>query len=81
VFAIDNFTTTEGLYRILVRPDPNDEPWPEALRLGAGTNGMILLKNVPIWYEMWRQVNGFPPDYYKSYTHETAKEKVKRSKE
>jgi multidrug resistance efflux pump len=81
VFAIDNFTTTEGLYRILVRPDPNDEPWPEALRLGAGTNGMILLKDVPIWYEMWRQVNGFPPDYYKSYTHETAKEKVKRSKE
>jgi len=21
---------------------------------------------VPIWYELWRQINGFPPDYYKT---------------
>ena len=27
---------------------------------------MTLLKEVPIWYELWRQVNGFPPDYYKN---------------
>jgi hypothetical protein len=22
-----------------------------------------MLNNVPIWYELWRQLNGFPPDY------------------
>jgi hypothetical protein len=22
-----------------------------------------MLKDVPIWYELWRQFNGFPPDY------------------
>ena len=25
---------------------------------------MMLLKEVPIWYELWRQINGFPPDFY-----------------
>ena len=23
----------------------------------------MMLKDVPIWYELWRQFNGFPPDY------------------
>lgn len=64
VFAIDNFISDNGQYRVLVVPDPNDHPWPDALRVGAGTNNMALLKDVPIWYELWRQVNGFPPDYY-----------------
>ncbi len=65
VFAIDNFTSENGMYRVLVQPDPNDHEWPDALRVGAGTRTMVLLKDVPIWYELWRQVNGFPPDYYK----------------
>ncbi len=67
VYAMDNFTSKNGMYRILVQPDPNDHHWPEALRVGAGTINMVLLKDVRIWYEMWRKVNGFPPDYYKSY--------------
>jgi len=66
VFAIDNFISESGEYRILVSPDPNDHPWPEALKIGAGTRNMVLLKDVPIWYELWRKINGFPPDYYKS---------------
>lgn len=65
VFAIDNFISENGLYRVLVAPDPDDNPWPEALRVGAGASNIMLLKDVPIWYEMWRQINGFPPDYYK----------------
>jgi hypothetical protein len=40
------------------------EPWPDELALGTGTYGVLLLKNVPLWYEIWRQFNGFPPDYY-----------------
>ncbi len=66
VFAIDNFISMNGKYRLMVAPDPNDHPWPDALRVGAGTYNMLLLKDVPIWYELWRQINGFPPDYYKN---------------
>jgi len=65
VFAIDNFISDNGLYRILVVPDPEDHPWPDALRVGAGTHSMLLLKEVQVWYELWRKINGFPPDYYK----------------
>jgi hypothetical protein len=65
VFAIDNFANISGQYRVLVVPDEADHEWPEALRVGSGANSMLLLKDVPIWYELWRQFNGFPPDYYK----------------
>lgn len=64
VVAIDNFISPNGLYRILVAQDPNDKKWPTPIKPGAGTNNMALLNDVPIWYEIWRQVNGFPPDYY-----------------
>ncbi len=64
VVPIDNLISPNGKYRILVAPDPDDKPWPDALRVGAGANGMALLKDVRIWYEIWRQLNGFPPDLY-----------------
>jgi multidrug efflux pump subunit AcrA (membrane-fusion protein) len=66
VVAIDNFASDNGKYRMLVAPDPDDEPWPEALRVGSGASGFALLKEVPIWYEIWRNINGFPPDYYEN---------------
>jgi len=68
VYVIDNFISPNGYYRVLVVPDTKDHEWPIALRVGSGTNNMLLLKDVPIWYELWRIFNGFPPDYYKSYT-------------
>jgi len=64
VAAIDNFISPNGKYRILVAADPEDDPWPTALRVGGGSVGFALMKNVPIWYELWRQINGFPPDLY-----------------
>lgn len=64
VFAIDNFISENGMYRVLAYPDPEDYQWPEALRIGAGATNMLLLNDVPIWYELWRKINGFPPDYY-----------------
>ncbi len=73
VFAIDNFISENGKYRVLVQPDPNDHLWPVALRIGAGTRNMVLLKDVPIWYELWRKINGFPPDYYKIDAPTTSK--------
>jgi adhesin transport system membrane fusion protein len=64
IVAIDNFTDTNNKYRVLVAPDHNDEPWPVALRVGSGAKAFALLGDVPVWYEIWRQLNGFPPDYY-----------------
>lgn len=65
IVAIDNFISENGKYRLLVSPDPEDEPWPEGLRVGTGAQGFALLADVAIGYELWRQFNGFPPDFYK----------------
>lgn len=64
ILAIDNFISPNGKYRILVVPDEAEIPWPDDLRVGTGSDGILLLKDVPLWYELWRQLNGFPPDYY-----------------
>ncbi|MCC4212724.1 HlyD family secretion protein [Leeuwenhoekiella parthenopeia] len=64
VVAIERFISDNGKYRVLLAPDPDEEPWPEALRVGSGANTLALLEDVPIWYELWRQLNGFPPNYY-----------------
>lgn len=77
VVAVETSLSSNGKYRLLVVEDKNDRPWPPQLRLGAGAQGMALLKDVPIWYELWRQINGFPPDYYKQY-YEREKEKEKK---
>ncbi|MFN8250075.1 MAG: HlyD family efflux transporter periplasmic adaptor subunit [Ferruginibacter sp.] len=67
VIAIENTLSQNGKFRILVQPDPTDKKrWPRELRIGTGASGIALLKNVPVWYELWRNINGFPPDYYKS---------------
>ncbi|MEO9531246.1 MAG: biotin/lipoyl-binding protein [Crocinitomicaceae bacterium] len=64
IYAIDQYISDNGKYRLLIEEDPNDHPWPEALRFGGGVNSMILLNDVPIWYELWRKINDFPPNYY-----------------
>ena len=64
VFAVDNYISPNGMYRVLIAPDPEDKAWPEPLRAGAGARAIVLLRDVPIWYELWRKINGFPPDYY-----------------
>ncbi|MCE2495068.1 MAG: HlyD family efflux transporter periplasmic adaptor subunit [Flavobacteriales bacterium] len=68
VFAVDNSLSANGRYRILLRADSSEEPWPAPLRFGAGANSILLLNDVPVWYEIWRQLNGFPPEYYKNET-------------
>ena len=64
VVAIDNFISPNGKYRILVAPAKDEQPWPRALRVGGGAVGFALMGDVRIWYELWRQINGFPPDLY-----------------
>lgn len=64
VVAIENFISENGKYRVLLAPDKEDNDWPEAIRVGSGAKTMALLDDVPVWFELWRQLNGFPPNYY-----------------
>lgn len=66
VAAVETSVSDNGKFRVLVAEDPSDKKWPTLLRMGGGANGIALLKNVPIYYELWRNINGFPPDYYKA---------------
>lgn len=68
IVAIENFISENGKYRILIAPDSNDNKWPKQLSIGAGAKTIALLQNVPVWFELWRTLNGFPPNYYKPST-------------
>lgn len=64
IVAIENFISDNGKFRILIAPDPDDIPWPKQLSIGSGAQTLALLDNVPVWFELWRKLNGFPPNYY-----------------
>lgn len=64
VIAVETFISANGKFRVLISPDPEEEDWPKNVRVGSGAQTIALLRDVPIWYELWRQLNGFPPDYY-----------------
>lgn len=64
VSVIDYVNSKPGEFRILIVPDKSDEAWPEQIRVGSGTKGWVMLDDVPVWYELWRQLNGFPPSLY-----------------
>ncbi len=65
IVAVETFISENGKYRILIAPDDNDIKWPKQLSMGAGAQTLALLDNVPVWFEIWRTLNGFPPNYYK----------------
>lgn len=64
VASIDATDDGSGAFRILVQPDPASPPWPEArlLRQGVKVKGFVLLGQVSLGYELWRQLNGFPAE-------------------
>jgi membrane fusion protein, adhesin transport system len=72
VIFIDPADDGMGKFRVVVAPRPDitrhgdeehREDWPSNryLRQGVRANGWILLTQVPLWKEIWRQINGFPP--------------------
>ena len=78
VFAIENTMDGKKGYRVLLEmEDPENDPWPRAIRMGSGVKAFALLNQVPVWYEIWRQLNGFPPEYYEGPTSQPKKKKTK----
>lgn len=73
VVAIETFISDNGKFRVLIAPDEEAEEWPENIRVGSGARTIALLEDVPIWYEIWRQLNGFPPNYYLPKDDKTTK--------
>jgi multidrug resistance efflux pump len=63
VRLVDAAETNGGKFRILITPDPEDDPWPSAryLRQGVQAKGWVLLRQVTLGWELWRRFNGFPP--------------------
>lgn len=72
VAVIDATANTNGLFRVLIIPDGDDQGWPDKrfLRFGAKARGWIQLNTVSLGFELWRQLNQFPPNF----THENQSE-------
>jgi multidrug resistance efflux pump len=72
VVFIDSTDDGYGRFRVVVAAKPDTvirdgqthvEDWPgnRFLRQGVRAKGWVLLERVPLWKEVWRQLNGFPP--------------------
>ena len=83
VQVVDRQGTSEGRFRVLVVPDEEGAPWPERhyLRQGARANGWVLLDGVRLGYEIWRQLNAFPPSVQSAPAEGAPKKGASKSKE
>ena len=64
IASVDMVDNGKGKFRCQILPDTTgSEHWPEErfLRQGVRANGWVLLEQVPLWFEVWRKLNGFPP--------------------
>jgi membrane fusion protein, adhesin transport system len=62
IVAFDKVLSDNGKFRLLAKN--RGEKWPDAIQIGGGVKGLSMLSNVPLFYEIWRQINGFPPEFY-----------------
>ena len=75
VVFIDATDNGRGQFRVVVGPATDkvkrygevgnvDVVWPDHttwLRQGVRARAWLMLDEVPLWFEVWRQINGFPP--------------------
>jgi hypothetical protein len=81
VAVVDATDNGKGQFRVLVKPSDDDE-WPDVryLRQGVRANGWVLLNQVSLGYEIWRQLNGFPPVVAPSEPKDEKKDKPPKVK-
>ena len=72
VRSIDPNATPDGLFRILVEPQPGKPAWPsnDYVRPGGKVRGWVQGETVLIGYELWRQLNDFPLEFGRRSTVE-----------
>ena len=60
---VEPVAAIDGSFKVWIEEDPDQRPWPDEdfARLGSQTKGWILLNEVSLGYEVWRQLNNFPP--------------------
>jgi len=75
IVAIENFISANGKFRVLIAPDETEASWPKQVSIGSGAQTLALLDNVPVWFEIWRTLNGFPPNYYQPQSKSTPDKK------
>lgn len=66
VIAVDQSAMTDGRFRVLIGETvpEGEQEWPTEryARFGATAQAWVLLETVPVGYEIWRQLNNFPPE-------------------
>lgn len=65
VTSVDQVAQPDGRFRVLIAQDPDaEQPWPDEryARFGTVVRSWILLETVPVGFELWRQLNNFPPE-------------------
>ncbi len=80
VVAVETFISQNGKFRILIAPSSKEKnhDWPKNIRVGSGAYTIALLEDVPVWYEIWRRLNGFPANYYTPEGKEVKSSKSKK---
>jgi multidrug efflux pump subunit AcrA (membrane-fusion protein) len=74
VVRVDPSVSPNGRFRVIIVPDDDDVAWPDArfLRMGAQVKGWVLLETVSIGFELWRNLNNFPPEFPAARAAESA---------
>lgn len=94
VVFIDSANDGSGKFRVVVGPKTDfvsrfdgagkiEVGWPDKdrwLRQGTLAQAWFLLEDVPLWMELWRQMNGFPPLMTEDGTLDPSKTKKKKKK-
>lgn len=65
VATVDQVAQPDGRFRVLIAEDVGAEQgWPDEryARFGTVVRAFVLLETVPVGYEIWRQLNNFPPE-------------------
>jgi multidrug resistance efflux pump len=85
VFAINPADDGKGNFKVFVVPDPTDpieERWPDRryLKQGVRANAWIIMESVPLGFEIWRQLNGFPPTRDNAGEEKSKEKEIKKPK-
>lgn len=64
IVAVETYISDNGKFRVLIAPDEAERSLAKTNQYGLSAQTLALLEDVPVWFEIWRTLNGFPPNYY-----------------